>query len=52
MLQNTISPPPEGSSFAYVKDKVLGSATVLGQKVSINLNVYGYRLSDSYLFHA
>ena len=30
MLQNAISPPPEGSTFTYVKDKVLGSASVLG----------------------
>ena len=33
MIQNTISPPPEASSFLYVKDKVLGSATVLGQNI-------------------
>lgn len=30
MIQDAISPPQEGSSFTYVKDKVLGSASVLG----------------------
>ncbi|KAM3136889.1 hypothetical protein pb186bvf_010974 [Paramecium bursaria] len=50
MIQNTISPPPEASSFLYVKDKVLGSATVLGQNIQINLNFYGFRQSDSFIY--
>ncbi|KAM3136890.1 hypothetical protein pb186bvf_010975 [Paramecium bursaria] len=51
LLQNLPQPPAESSCFTYINNKQIASSNILGQRVSININVFGYRQSDSYLFN-